>query len=415
MLDEVLDTIHDLVELADQSLTKIFSDPWPPVIGNSPDYSIHHRRAHSRPHVYPPPVAAVRAPVAVALCSSSTKQRLVKVQYDNRTGRATQRTRMRTHSRPAPPSSPNLHPFSSSAGRNAVNTGTARPAPPLRKAVTRKGLNINDIQPDLDRCDVLVISIAEMEICKEIFAGWRAQLDLAEPRRKDKLEHTIISTVYKLDIGATAVLHSSHNIIRSYRALIRSIDRRLGDIAQSKDGGSLFISSEVRTLASSISAQSRSLSSHVQKIQQHLRGLVKDIEKTKEKADKRALRRKIWGWLSRAFKALSFLLSAAAIAGASMLSGAAAKLCEVAQDKYNETTFDEIIVFLRDHIPESAKAAELALTSFQACHRVLQIELEVRQGKRSGWMSQHDAKHARGHWTRADQKLRTSRFSETVD
>ncbi|THG93272.1 hypothetical protein EW145_g8416 [Phellinidium pouzarii] len=63
----------------------------------------------------------------------------------------------------------------------------------------------------------------------------------------------------------------------------------------------------------------------------------------------------------------------------------------MAQDKYNETTFDEILVFLRDHIPESAKAAELALTSFQACHRVLRLELEVREGRRAGWVSPRDA------------------------
>ena len=72
------------------------------------------------------------------------------------------------------------------------------------------------------------------------------------------------------------------------------------------------------------------------------------FKKTKESADKRALKRKIWKWLSRVFKVLAALLSAggaifglfypigllesAAIAGASMLSGAAAKLCEIVQD-----------------------------------------------------------------------------------
>lgn len=91
-------------------------------------------------------------------------------------------------------------------------------------------------------------------------------------------------------------------------------------------------------------------------MQERLRTLVRDIEKTKESADKRALKRKIWKWLSRAFKVISGLLSAggaifallhpigllesAVIAGASMLSGAAAKLCEIVQDSKSPTFRD---------------------------------------------------------------------------
>lgn len=40
------------------------------------------------------------------------------------------------------------------------------------------GIRLNDIRPDPDRCDVLLIAVAEMEVCKAIFASWRAQLDL---------------------------------------------------------------------------------------------------------------------------------------------------------------------------------------------------------------------------------------------
>lgn len=62
-------------------------------------------------------------------------------------------------------------------------------------------------------------------------------------------------------------------------------------------------------------------------------------------------------------------------------------------------------MFLRDHVPESAKAAELALTSFQACQRVLQLELEVRQGKRSDWVSASEARRSRDHWAQASKKI----------
>lgn len=73
--------------------------------------------------------------------------------------------------------------------------------------------------------------------------------------------------------------------------------------------------------------------------------------------------------------------------------------------EYNETTFDEIITFLRSHIPESAKAAEIALTSFRACHRILQVELEVRKGTRTAWVSASEAGRVRPHWEAAERRL----------
>lgn len=39
-------------------------------------------------------------------------------------------------------------------------------------------LKLDELSPDLQKCDVLVIAVAEMEICKEVFSGWKAQLDL---------------------------------------------------------------------------------------------------------------------------------------------------------------------------------------------------------------------------------------------
>lgn len=73
--------------------------------------------------------------------------------------------------------------------------------------------------------------------------------------------------------------------------------------------------------------------------------------------------------------------------------------------EYDETTFDEILVFMRDHVPESAKAAEIALTNFQACHRILQVELDVRRGRRIDWMSPQEAKRAHSAWHSVNTKL----------
>lgn len=74
--------------------------------------------------------------------------------------------------------------------------------------------------------------------------------------------------------------------------------------------------------------------------------------------------------------------------------------------EYEDTKLDAILAFLQTSVPESAQAAFLALTSFQACHRVLRLELEVREGKRAPpWVSTRDASAAKSEWKRASEKL----------
>lgn len=100
--------------------------------------------------------------------------------------------------------------------------------------------------------------------------------------------------------------------------------------------------------SSALASHSQALTGYVQRMQALLRELVRDLELTKEGAARRALRRKIWLWIARVFRALSMILSAggaivafvyplglletSAIAGASMFSGAVAKLCELAHE-----------------------------------------------------------------------------------
>lgn len=152
----------------------------------------------------------------------------------------------------------------------------------------------------------------------------------------------------QLDTGASAALRASHEILKNYRTFVHVIDRRLNELSNSKNGGPLFLPSDLQGLSTRLLSHSKALAACVKKMQERLRQLVRDIEKTKELADRRALRRKIWGWVSKAFKALAALLSAggavfaffypvgllesAAIAGASMFSGAVAHLCQIVQD-----------------------------------------------------------------------------------
>ena len=135
------------------------------------------------------------------------------------------------------------------------------------------------------------------------------------------------------------------------------MERRLNEISKlpsykSHSGGGLLFpphtASELKANSAALAAHSQSLSAHVQRMQALLRQLVSDLESTKEGATRRALRCKIWLWIARVFRALSMLLSAGgavlalvypvgflettAIAGASMFSGAVARLCELARE-----------------------------------------------------------------------------------
>lgn len=137
------------------------------------------------------------------------------------------------------------------------------------------------------------------------------------------------------------------------------MDKQLDAISRSPSGGGDLFSgsagSELRRLSSSVKAHSIILSERVRKVQDCLSALVHDIEKTKERAASKALRRKIWHWFVRIFRALSVLISAGgtiftlvnpvgfigslSIAAASTLAAAVAKLCEVVEKSEFHTSF----------------------------------------------------------------------------
>lgn len=66
---------------------------------------------------------------------------------------------------------------------------------------------------------------------------------------------------------------------------------------------------------------------------------------------------------------------------------------------YNDATFNEFLVFLRDCVPESVKVAEDRLASFRTCQPVLQSGREVRQGRRKDFASPSTAQCTWSYWT----------------
>ncbi len=60
---------------------------------------------------------------------------------------------------------------------------------------------------------------------------------------------------------------------------------------------------------------------------------------------------------------------------------------------------------LRYQVPESAKKAELALSTFQTCQHVLRVGMEVEKGFRNGWMDAREASEAASDWAHACDEL----------
>lgn len=187
MINEIADGLHDLLAIADRGLAKVFNDPWPPV---SQNISKQNRVANTAPR------DSGRSPSHTAAASLSPKTR--RTETVTRTKLSTRKTvasstthraivaPIYTPRKPAVISRPKEHSASSPAiiksnettrsssiTRHNAITSIPRPKPPPIPRITTE-----DIKIDVDRCDVLVIAIAEMEICNEIFAGWSAQLDL---------------------------------------------------------------------------------------------------------------------------------------------------------------------------------------------------------------------------------------------
>jgi len=432
MLDEFVDAFADLMDVVDRGVSSIMKGPHPrPKPQGMRPYS--YRQQSSTNTTRPRTVAQWKwsAPLVgsstPSTSSTRSKHYLPKHIPFQKKPRAQPPPKLRASKSLAPTRGVALTPMREVPERPNLKA-IRSPSSNLLKAPTshkRTGLLSSDVQIDVSRCDILVVAIADLETCKELFGGWSAQFNIAGVKRKDKIEQGIVSAVAKLNSDTTSALHSSYAILSSYRALTRLMDKQLDAISRSPSGGGDLFSgsagSELRRLSSSVKAHSIILSERVRKVQDCLSALVHDIEKTKERAASKALRRKIWHWFVRIFRALSVLISAGgtiftlvnpvgfigslSIAAASTLAAAVAKLCEVVEKRFSESTFDSILRLLREQIPESAKAAELSLTSFQACHRILQLELQVRAGERNAWMGASEARRAHRSWKEAGQRL----------
>lgn len=193
-----MESVQELVDIADRSLTKIFNDPWPP-----PDNSKRPEEKHRvvylkqrKPQKLMQSKTRRRMPVIATIAPSGSNTRITwpsatipaksqnyattKYEPEQRKATAAKDQKKLVRTRPNLPSvssRPISAPTVVTRERSERNK-VALPRPVRIEPRREQSFKLDDIRPDLAQCDVLVIAIAEMEICKEVFAGWRAQLNL---------------------------------------------------------------------------------------------------------------------------------------------------------------------------------------------------------------------------------------------
>lgn len=192
-----MESVQELVDMADRSLTKIFTDPWPPP--DNSNRSGEKRRVvylkQRKPQKLMQPKARRRMPAIAAVAPSGSNTRItwpsasvpakshspaIKSEPERRkvTSTKDQKNLVRARPNPPPVSSRPASAPTVIAGERSERNKIALPRPIRIEPRREQSFRLDDIRPDLAQCDVLVIAIAEMEICKEVFAGWRAQLNL---------------------------------------------------------------------------------------------------------------------------------------------------------------------------------------------------------------------------------------------
>ncbi|KAH8116204.1 hypothetical protein DFH11DRAFT_1268173 [Phellopilus nigrolimitatus] len=297
---------------------------------------------------------------------------------------------------------------------------------PSHSGRTSSGVTSGDIWVEPEHCDYLVKAVNEMALCKDIFSKWVEQLNHADLGKKDKVENSIIDQINSLAEDAVSALSSSENMLRTYQALARLMDRRLSSIASSANGGDLFASSsrsrkndDFQTLAIDIKVHSSEISQFARDMFRKLYALQDNVRQTR---DKYSFRKKIWGGLCFVFRwvarVLAFsgtvstfvhplgLVGTAAMHASSGIASLVSSVCDKIREGYEESNMDGVLHLLREHVPQSVEIALQSLRRFHAAQAIFRFHLDVQQGKASGYMAPNEAARARRNWRKAASLLK---------
>ena len=130
----------------------------------------------------------------------------------------------------------------------------------------------------------------------------------------DEVEKDVYGKVITLRSNADAVLRTCDDLASNCRAFAAAFERKLAQIVSGQDGGIVRPDSALEESGRNLLRMSDDMSTHVKTMLANLHDLTKLIQNTKD-SGKTSMRKKIWDWLVRAFKALKriFLSGAHAV------------------------------------------------------------------------------------------------------
>lgn len=282
-------------------------------------------------------------------------------------------------------------------------------------------ITAEDIRPDLTAANSMCIALQEMSTCKGMFDKWAEELDRTAPSERGDLEDELFAAVDELRDQAALALESSATIVHDHETFAQEMTVLLESCANNPNGD-FYRPMEVMAIGDTILDESDKLAVSSMQMQEQLDRVLELVESIRAKQERRLLWRKVLKWLFRAFQVLSVILSVGAfvlpimiptmgdmsktaISIGATLAGGAAKLCkrlEMSDDE--EYKFTRMLEFLRDQVPIEAERASKSLQVFQACHRVLQVDVKVQQGQ-CVRINQSDAQKARNEWRAHRQSL----------
>ncbi|KLO13992.1 hypothetical protein SCHPADRAFT_333240 [Schizopora paradoxa] len=269
---------------------------------------------------------------------------------------------------------------------------------------------------------MIELGMVDMMTCRDLFGNWATKLDEFTGHGEADLRTLIAKQVNDLSEGTSKALESSRQILLGYHEFASVMDESLQTISRSYEGGQIYPNDTLESLHTQIETQSSYLQIHVDKMQSNVFDLADLLSNRKREAEKHTLRRKIWGWLVKVFKAISATLQLGAIAapflhpaavvavpviqGISKLANYVAETCkELEEHTYEDVRLDKILTLLRDNVNDSAGVAVTALGTFSQSLLLIQADNKTNAGPLTGWVESHEAAQAAKDWKDTREKL----------
>jgi len=249
-------------------------------------------------------------------------------------------------------------------------------------------------------------SIKELVVCQTIFTQWMHELNkvTVTDEVQDGLETQVRATVFDLQCNSTLAVKVASQMLQSYKTLAAVMVRRMRRATEVTEG-CLFFDDDQQDVAERIAEDADALSTHVEDMRENLKCLVSTIRV--EATKKPTFWQSTWKWLKACFGAVCQLLSRVRLVAAFSFNQKTSKLesvvgslfldLEMTNGQPNDVTFDRVLRFLADTIPEQAQIAKSCLVKVQGYQIALQLQLHFRAGL-SIKISFVDAEEAGDQW-----------------